>query len=429
MKANRIICLPILVIGIFLFFAVPLSLAIVDNVNNENANEDNTNNTELNSVEEAKEDETLLELNFQIQERKQHLEELNSKHENYRNNLSIKRQEAQTLEIQMTSIEDQIGKTEIEIEITETEIETLRLQIREITKRIQDREEQIINQKTKLSELIRQLNKRQDKNLFEIMLREEKFSSFYTQLNYLEELERGLKKSLDEVTQLKIDLQVIGADLENKERDMNDKKVRLEAEKDDLDSQKTYKFQLLEQTLSTESKYQDLLDNIRREQMEVNTELALIEETVKKKLEGDDLLIDDTKVLSWPVSPIGGITAYFHDPSYPFRHIYEHDAIDIRAKQGTPVKAAASGYVVVANDNGFGYSWIAIFHGNGIMTVYGHISSIKVNVDDYVTRGQIIGLSGGMPGTLGAGYMTTGPHLHFGVKKDGFPVNPLDYLP
>ena len=134
--------------------------------------------------------------------------------------------------------------------------------------------------------------------------------------------------------------------------------------------------------------------------------------------------------LIWPTDG-HYITTLFHDPDYPFRKsIGEHPAIDIRSSQGSPLYAVADGYVArVKFDGSRAYSYIMIIHGNGLSTVYGHVSGVSVQTDDYVTQGQIIGKSGGMPGTSGAGAFTTGPHLHFEVRKDGIPVNALDYLP
>ena len=133
-------------------------------------------------------------------------------------------------------------------------------------------------------------------------------------------------------------------------------------------------------------------------------------------------------IFSWPI-PLNGITSKFHDPDYPYRSwIGEHSAIDLRAAQGTAIRAPASGYVARAKHGGLGYSYIMIIHNESFSTVYGHVSQIFVQEDEYVKRGTIIGRTGGLPGTLGAGRFSTGPHLHFEVRLDGIPVNPEDYL-
>jgi len=77
---------------------------------------------------------------------------------------------------------------------------------------------------------------------------------------------------------------------------------------------------------------------------------------------------------------------------------------------------------------GTAYAYVMLIHGNGISTVYGHVNKILVKEDDFVMQGQPIALSGGLPGTLGSGPFTTGPHLHFEVRQDGVPVDPMDFL-
>ncbi|MEK7218633.1 MAG: peptidoglycan DD-metalloendopeptidase family protein, partial [Patescibacteria group bacterium] len=131
---------------------------------------------------------------------------------------------------------------------------------------------------------------------------------------------------------------------------------------------------------------------------------------------------------TWPV--FGPITAGFQDGAYRKRFGVPHYATDIAQPQGSPVHAAADGVVFLVRDGGAkGYTYVLIAHRDGYATLYGHLSSVVVTAGDDVAQGQAIGLSGGQPGTPGAGLLTTGPHLHFEVIKSGTNINPLSVLP
>ena len=100
-----------------------------------------------------------------------------------------------------------------------------------------------------------------------------------------------------------------------------------------------------------------------------------------------------------------------------------HRAIDIANQIGTPVLAADSGTVIVAGwpDNvGYG-NRIMIDHGNGFVTLYGHLSRFAVSVGQTVRRGDIIGY-------MGSTGRSTGPHLHFEIRVNGRTQDPLSYL-
>jgi murein DD-endopeptidase MepM/ murein hydrolase activator NlpD len=98
-----------------------------------------------------------------------------------------------------------------------------------------------------------------------------------------------------------------------------------------------------------------------------------------------------------------------------------HTGIDFGVSYGTPIHAAADGVVVSAGPlGGYGNATI-IDHGGSLATLYAHQSQLRVSPGQHVSRGQIIGLSGC------SGYCT-GPHLHFEVRVNGVPVNPLPYL-
>jgi murein DD-endopeptidase MepM/ murein hydrolase activator NlpD len=98
-----------------------------------------------------------------------------------------------------------------------------------------------------------------------------------------------------------------------------------------------------------------------------------------------------------------------------------HTGIDIRASFGVPVVASGSGRVIIAEWYGSYGRTVIIDHGSGIMTLYAHNDQIEVTKGQLVKAGEVIS----MAGSTG---MSTGPHIHFEVRKNGKPVNPMDWL-
>lgn len=135
------------------------------------------------------------------------------------------------------------------------------------------------------------------------------------------------------------------------------------------------------------------------------------------------------RVLRWPVRPTLGLSATFDDTSYEKLFGFPHHAIDIPVGQGTEIRAPDGGTVAKVSLNGLGYSYIVLEHEGGLQTIYGHVTDATVQEGQTVRLGDVIGHTGGEPGTTGAGLTTTGPHLHFAVRKNGVLVDPLKYLP
>lgn len=118
--------------------------------------------------------------------------------------------------------------------------------------------------------------------------------------------------------------------------------------------------------------------------------------------------------LIWPAS--GGVTSPFG-----FRWGRMHEGIDIGAPYGAAIHAAASGSVIYCGwEGGYG-NLVVIDHGGNLATAYGHQSSIAVTCGQQVSQGQVIGY-------VGSTGHSTGPHLHFEVRVNGSPVDPLGYL-
>ncbi|MDO8649621.1 MAG: M23 family metallopeptidase [Candidatus Peregrinibacteria bacterium] len=133
-------------------------------------------------------------------------------------------------------------------------------------------------------------------------------------------------------------------------------------------------------------------------------------------------------ILQWPVEPIEGISAYFHDAAYEELFGFTHEGIDVPVLQGTIVTAAHDGVVTEVMDNGLGFNAITIQHEDGFATLYGHITDFIAEEGDRVEAGDPIAYSGGRPGSKGAGF-STGPHLHLELLVTGVTTDPLEYLP
>lgn len=98
-----------------------------------------------------------------------------------------------------------------------------------------------------------------------------------------------------------------------------------------------------------------------------------------------------------------------------------HKGLDIRGQEGEEVKAANNGRVALAEELFYGGNTVVLDHGQGIYTVYMHLSRFNLGIDDLVSKGDVIGLVG-MTGRA------TGPHLHFGVKVMNLNANPVSFM-
>ncbi len=115
----------------------------------------------------------------------------------------------------------------------------------------------------------------------------------------------------------------------------------------------------------------------------------------------------------------GPVTSYFGYRYHPILHFTRlHAGVDIGAGWGSPIVAAADGQVIGAGWGGGYGREVQIAHGGGIVSLYGHMSEIVAQPGSFVHAGQLIGY-------VGSSGLATAPHLHFEVRQNGTPVNPL----
>jgi murein DD-endopeptidase MepM/ murein hydrolase activator NlpD len=137
------------------------------------------------------------------------------------------------------------------------------------------------------------------------------------------------------------------------------------------------------------------------------------------ELQNDVIAIPSDKPIKTEVT----FTSGFGVRDDPFhRGAAMHPGIDLAGSYGTPIYATADGVVTRAGWNNGGYgNMVELDHGRGIMTRYGHMSAVLVHEGDHVTRGEQIG-------RMGSTGRSTGNHLHYEVRIDGRPVNPIPFM-
>ncbi len=375
----------------------------------------------------------------------------------------------QTLADQIRNLDEQLVNTESMITNVEWQITEKEREITVLMNDIEEKEIEIEQQKKLLMEYLMALyeqensvkdtfDEEQQMNVVKLLMSDVSVGDQLQQLKYFNVLESVGHEVFETLETLVASLEEDQQKVEASRAKLELLKTQLVTEKENYRVQKEGKSYLLEQTKGEEKIYEKLLDESKKQQDQIEQDIQVLQDNLvflqKKMTElGDDFDIatyskmlapevtsvylymkqtaNETEGLQfrWPVSPSRGITAYFHDDSYRRAMGMQHNAIDIRETQGTAIKAPADGVVYKVKDNGYGYSYLIIAHSGGLMTVYGHVSEFKVVPGQKVYQGQTVALTGGTPGSKGAGLMTTGAHLHFEVLKGGKYVDPLDYLP
>lgn len=161
--------------------------------------------------------------------------------------------------------------------------------------------------------------------------------------------------------------------------------------------------------------YQDEIDRMSFRSRRIETDLSVLERRLKER----DRLWSSTP----SITPVRGLlTDGFGGRSDPFTgRPADHAGVDISTNHGRPVIAPADGVVAKAEwASGYG-KVVYLSHGYGYSSRYGHLSKIGVKPGQKVKRGEVIGY-------VGSTGRSTGPHLHYEVRVNGKPVNPLEYV-
>jgi len=254
----------------------------------------------------------------------------------------------------------------------------------------------------------------------DVLLNSSNFSELVSRLDYAQELAAQDERIAESVGRAKDRIQV-----QQKNTTITRKKIFAVAQAVAARARQTRQVrdQLVarEHALSgTRAERRESLASVQQEKEEYLHEvvaLAAVSASLASRIQtsqSSSSVVRSSSGLMWPVS--GPVTS-----GYGWRWGRLHEGIDIAVPTGTPVVAAASGHVIVAGWMGGYGNLVVIDHGGGLATAYGHNSSFGVGSGSTVSQGQTIAYAGSTGNS-------TGPHVHFEVRVNGSPVDPLGYL-
>ncbi|MFH1088354.1 MAG: peptidoglycan DD-metalloendopeptidase family protein [Patescibacteria group bacterium] len=350
------------------------------------------------------------------------LSDIQKKIEQQEAELAKVRKQKLTLDNQVKLLDQQIEASQLALTGIDTEIVTIGLEKNKINHELVDLEEEALARRLSLKLAIRASYMYSQDSLLEIMLGSNSLADFMSRVQSVDNIQNKITSNIAALEEIKQGLGTKKAVLEDKNVRLLDIRQQRIIEEQSLQVQIGAKQVIVKDLKLSEADYQKKLEEARIEQQAISNEIAALLKATPKQAPVGDL------VLYWPITS-RRITATFHDADYAKTFGLVHNAIDIATPQGTPIKVPYDGTVTKIKDGGArGLSYMIINHTNGLATVYMHLSSFSVSTGAFVARGQVIGRSGGTPGTPGAGWLTTGPHLHFEVWYQDQARNPLAYL-
>lgn len=369
------------------------------------------------------------------------LDAIKAKIKAYNQIINLKERQGATLTDQIKSLEAQAAKLELEIELNKNKIDDLQGSITSLSSRIAEKESVINSQRQILSELIQMYYSDYSGSVTTLALSSDETTSYLNQESWTAQMNDKISNLLDSVKTLRESLAGERGALEEKKKIADELHAQLTSRNDYLENTKDNKQYLLTKTQAEVTKYDNLVDDLRKQQEALESEIEDIEAGKVDQLVGIPAF--KKGLLAYPLKKFTISQGYgktkFSKTAYKSG---KHNGIDFAAPTGTPLYAAGDGKVIgVGNLGKYAYGrWVAIDHGNGIVTLYGHMNSISVSKGKQVKQGDKIG-------SVGSTGYSTGPHVHFTVYASesyevisftsakgirgpvGATVNPSVYLP
>ena len=307
---------------------------------------------------------------------------------------------------------DELNNTLLQIDIKQVDIDNTNI----VLENTKDKEKK---QYEDMKLRIKFFYEKGNTSIFESILSGNNLEDILTKAEYIQNITDYDRKKLNELIDIKNQIIIIENQLEQEKAELVLLKETEIAQKENIEALIEEKSKELEDINSKINTNNAELKKLQEEQKKQEAEILAIERAILARGNSNRILSGG---LIWPCPSSKRITSGFGKRKSPTKGAStNHQGIDISASTGSAVIAAAAGEVVISTYSYSAGNYIMINHGSGIFTIYMHLSKKIADVGQEVSQGQKIGEVGS------TGY-ATGPHLHFGIRKNGSYVNPLTFV-
>jgi len=318
-----------------------------------------------------------------------------------------------TLQNRIRQLDIQRKQLNAKISVTRSQINTTQLEIKKLSEGIADKEAAIDAQLSGLAETLRTMERTERTPLIVSVLSSDSIRGVWGDMDAIATLHDAIRDDVARLGQEKRSLTDSKTRAEEKRAVLLKQQQTLSTQQGSLEATRRAQNELLQQTKSQESAYQQIIAQKQAERVAFEAALFNLASDLEYTLDPSKIPTAGKGVLRWPLDNVF-VTQQFGRTSDSGRLYVSgtHDGIDMRASIGTPVRASLTGTVLEVNHGAvrncqYG-KWVIIRHPNGLSTLYAHLSDVHVTKGQTVTTGAIIGYAGN------TGY-ATGPHLHYTV--------------
>ncbi len=353
-----------------------------------------------------------------LSELQQEQKEIQQKQKDAQASLDTAKTNQEKVSAEIATLDTQLAAAQNELDIVETQLNDAETRLAASEENLAQAQEASENQFDAFSGRIRFIYENGSLGYLDVILESQSISDFFIRLQYVKDIMAYDEELLEQLRQteatIEKETQAIAEEKASIEVLVNDQQVKTAA----LESKRDEKAQLMAQYQQDEATYAALVEQMEEASKEVE---ALIKKATSSSAASGRVYYTGGQ-FEWPVPGWYNISSGFVTRDRPIGSGTEfHTGYDIPASYGTSVIAAEAGTIIYSGwMNGYGYT-IMIDHGGGLVTLYGHNSSLVASVGQTVSRGSVIA-------KVGSTGNSTGNHCHFEVRLNGSPVSPQSYL-